>query len=97
MQGRCNFIALDGLVQEIYNSIAKTLELRLSGPLDGLVQERRNSIANALELRLSCPNPSICNIMPSPHLQFVLSQCQLTAWLPAGSMQDPGNEKQSGV
>ena len=58
-----------GLVQERCNSIANTLELRLSctNPLrcswyhlDGLVQESRNSTGNALELRLSCTNPSIC-------------------------------------
>ena len=50
---------IDGLVQERRNSIANTMELRLSCTIDGLVQERRNSIANALELRLSCTNPSI--------------------------------------
>ena len=47
---------IDGLVQERRNSIANTLELRLSCTINGLVQERRNSIANALELRISCTN-----------------------------------------
>ena len=51
---------INGLVQEGHNSIANTLELRLScnNPL-GLVQEGRNSIANAPELCLSCTNPLI--------------------------------------
>ena len=51
----------DELVQEIRNSIASALELRLSctNSSVGLVQERRDYIANALELRLSCINPSI--------------------------------------
>ena len=54
-------VNIDGLVQERLNSIANTLELRLSctNPSDAFVQERRNAIANALELRLSCTNPSI--------------------------------------
>ena len=57
-------------MQERHNSIANTLELRIS--CTGFVQDRHNSIANALELHSSCTNQLVWPIEPIHSCSFMI-------------------------